>query len=122
MSEELRAAAKLLMSKNSISNRYDNAGVMLAKEHLAEHLLDDGEPVTEEWLEAMFGPHLPPCPWKRYALLLASKSGLDLAWCPACGNLAPCLTIGTSVVKDNPTRGDVRRLCRALGIKLKEKS
>lgn len=85
---------------------------------LKEHPEDDYEPVTEEWLSATFGPHLPSGPWKRYALLLASKSGLYVAWCPVCGNLAPCLCIGTSVIKENPTRGDVRRLCKALGISL----
>lgn len=35
--DELRAAAKLLQSKNTIANRYDNAGSLLARAYLAEH-------------------------------------------------------------------------------------
>jgi hypothetical protein len=121
MSDELRAAAKLLVSKNT-SNRYDNAGVMLAKVYLVEHPDDDGEFVDKEWLVDIFGRDLFAERWKRYALMLCCKSDLIVSWCPACDDLAPCLCIGTSVIKENPTRGDVRRLCKALGIELKEKS
>lgn len=105
MIDELRAAAKLLVSKNTISNRYDNAGVMLAKAYLTEHLLDDDEPVTEEWLETIGFDH----------------GYLDADyWVIECRKLA--LRLNSYPVKENPTRGDVRRLCKALGIELKEKS
>lgn len=107
MSNKLRAAAKLLVSKNTISNRYDNAGVMLAKAWLTEHPAEDGgESVTDEWLEVI-GFNRGGC--------------LDVGyWVIECQKLA--LRLNSYQVKENPTRGDVRRLCKALGIELKEKS
>lgn len=57
MSDELREAAERLSTLSGIG-RYmrDQAAVdavRLAENWLAEHQLDDGEPVTEEWLNCL---------------------------------------------------------------------
>ena len=92
---------------------------LLASLYLAEHPADDGEDVTEEWLESVG--------WRRNRGYMDSPqigdSCFQLTWC----------SLGQSMLlecddNDQPdvtlphikTRGDVRRLCEALGIELKE--
>jgi hypothetical protein len=122
-SEELRAAAKLLVAKESIANRYDNAGVRLAKAYLAEHPVDEDEPVTREWLLSVgfreigaeckqmvicLGPGA--CNW-----LSIDEDGYVSVQADGAGQGR--LAIGSLKAR---TRSDVRRLCAALGISVKD--
>lgn len=115
MSDELRAAAELIRSKDSIANRYDNAAWNLANAYLAEHPADDGEPVTEAWCVSAGLIHgLPRVSYPR----VVSKFGVAVDVTFGKGNV--CLWVEDVEAKvGNVTRGDVRRLASALGIELK---
>lgn len=82
--------------------------------YIAEHPADDDVPVAVEWLESL------------------SRSGGDMSFLRVrlCDDgfhlMSPCNTVGegieglTDFVSPNvATRGDVRRLCKALGVELK---
>lgn len=113
--KELREAALLLERKPSIANKYDNAAVKVARAYLAEHRADDDEPVTEEWLRGIGFEN-------SAGRLLLGKiqftffEGWNAWWSFSDGRGA------TRLIDDVKTRGSVRRLCRALGITLKENS
>lgn len=93
---------------------YRHDSKLLADAKAAER---DAEPVTEEWLSMMFGPHLASCCWKRHALHIATtKTGLLVGWCPPCGDLPACLCVDHAVLLREPTRGQLLRLLAALGI------
>ncbi len=89
----------------------------LAQAYLAEHPADDGETVTEEWLPISA---MGIAGTKRLGYIVASRDDLELeiVYLPQCGPLPPAISIGSRVVIRNPTRGDVRRLCNALRIKI----
>ena len=93
----------------------------VCRDWLTDHPSDDDEPVTEEWLElnatAYHGPirqysfgnisSLRVLFWPSHELRYES------GWFVEAGpEMKP--------IADQRTRGDVRRLCRALGIELKE--
>lgn len=88
---------------------------------LREHPADDDETVTESWVceSFAFGDTSYANNQKRYVIF---GDGLRLiafaTHGPKCWDWS--LWCGKMKVKDDPTRGDVRRLCRALGIELKE--
>lgn len=69
--------------------------LMLAKAYLAEHPVDDDEPVTNEWLWSL--PLYRKAIWRWTNNFVFDVSGQS----------APC-----------KTRGDVRRLLAALGIEV----
>jgi hypothetical protein len=88
----------------------------VCRQYLSEH---DTTAITEEWLRSV-GP-METAVTKRLGYVVARGSVFDIIWCPKCGDcLSPALCLGTSVVKRNPTRGDLRTLARALGIELLE--
>ena len=138
---ELRAAAGRLRGiegptfhgvggKRHISEREYADAVTLAIAYLAEHPVDDDEPVTPEWL-ATNGFHRQQQP--------ASSNIFGSDKCvPAAGSVLPIVAIEFPRRNSRevpiwavwvygyernqnfcPTRGDVRRLCKALGIELK---
>ena len=117
MSNELREAAKLVCSKSHTANtQYEDAALRLARKYIAEHPEDDEEPKTREWLVSLPGaiPNGQYCYfqcWKSANFRLIVQSDLGFVIC----------AFGQSIrLKDEWTksRGDVRRLCKALGIPL----
>ena len=108
MSDELRSAAKrLLLGPRAYrgtghSARLDIQG--LADAYLAEHQADDEQPIDLKWLDCL------------------SRDGGDLPFiCVTYRDGAYHLTGHSEYVAPDPaTRGDVRRLCKSLGVELKE--
>jgi hypothetical protein len=91
---------------------YEDDKSVLVAEWLKEH---EATEITPEWLRSV-------CPMemaitKRLGYVVARGSVFDIIFLPQCGSLSPALCLGTSVVKRKPTRGDIRTLARALGIK-----
>ena len=83
----------------------------LGEAYLAEHPSDDDEPVTEEWLHsiAVMGSDC-------YEI-----GHVEFVFEPECGWTAFAEVNGHSAwLLDTKTRGQVRLLCRALNIDLKE--
>lgn len=135
MNDKLREAALLLRGKNTIANRYDNAGNMLAKAYLAEHPADDDEQVRgnlDRLVSMGFTLHKDEgmeTDWSYYVSPEATKGGPictvefePLKGCDGWTIAEP--QIGSSVIDfvqipEMQTFGDVRRLCKALGIELK---
>lgn len=125
MSDDLRAAAKRLV-EGEFSENYPKFmattfgladGFLLARAYLADNPDDDDEPVTMEWWKSLNNDTRFLCQ-DTYTLQL--KDDLIFVMEAEVG-LEDCVTfpIPMSHVR---TRGDVRRLCKALGIELKEKS
>lgn len=110
-----------LMPRPAGQMDFMHAESVFAKIWLAENPTDSDEPVTEDWLSITFGPHLSSSGHKRYSLCFAVKNFAEFNWCPPCGNLPQCVCFGRAVVIENPSRGDIRRLCHAMRIDLKEK-
>lgn len=91
---------------------------LLVRAYLDEHQADDGEPVSEEWLRAVgFAEH-----W--YPSMLGPERTTDFRvvfgvdW----KNGSVCLHAGHTTFATPikaPTRGHVRRLCKALGVPLR---
>lgn len=95
---------------------------IIAAAYLAEHPEDDDVLVTEEWVASLHPPRYweagAEYSWPSVSLCYAVEvPGNSLVCCQGFyidGRISP---IPLSHIK---TRGDVRRLCRALGIELKE--
>ena len=130
MSDELRAAAERVRRVEAGEpadqayrahprrqfQQFADRGLM-ASAWLAEHPADDDEPISPEWLRSV-GFTLTDAHVRYYSnrsrppfvVVIASDGRLRLA-----------VQNGSDVeggdVCQKPTRGDVRRLCRALGIK-----
>jgi hypothetical protein len=84
----------------------------LAEQLQAKHPADSELPISEEWIRAV------GFDWFYARLRLHFSSGIYVA------TLSPWLAtweLGGKTIPPLNTRGDVRRLCRALGIELKEK-
>ena len=79
---------------------------LLADEYIADHPADDDETVTAEWLDVL-------------GFEYGNLSGLYIRN-PRWSRYETPTNFFTKVVPHPKTRGDVRRLCRALGIELKE--
>lgn len=103
--------------------------LLLARAFAREHPADDGEPVTEAWLRSVgFGQvgekypelWLPPetktvSRWRlEYVMYQRPWDDAPSAWDLS----APSIT--QHLGYDLPTRGDVRRTCKILGIPLTE--
>ena len=113
MNHELTAAAERVREEHTIrpsSMSVDEWDVISA--YLAEHPADDATPIDADFIRAV-------CP-----VCATSQIGTR-------GNIGPFTlhaTLGHAsieccqTVKHNATRGDVRRLCRALGIEITESS
>lgn len=139
MSDELRAAAERMRTKwTSTSKSFDGWGKphmeyvedlsIITDAYLAANPADDDEPVTEDWLRSVG--------WEDW------KSGTHLETIVYDRSNPTCLVTQTvitfllddnhphggvidSVMLEDPpreytTRGDVRNLCAALGVSLKE--
>lgn len=112
MNEELKAAIE--RRRKYLGWKYYGAisdVLLLADAYLAEHPEDDDEPTTEEWLrESGFVNYEG---WPSSKIGLETLPGLYLSWNSAENTfrLDECLC-------ECFTRGDVRRLCSALGIEL----
>ena len=143
MSDEVRKAAERLRQVYENARNHDSCWIsrvyepdftgksresdyqrdrdIVTQAYLAEHPADDDEPVTEEWLLSIgfeltreglpfhreIDGYLKPSPGN---LLQPGESAYDWKLEPPANNLLAVLF----------TRGDVRRICRALGIELKE--
>ncbi len=117
---ELRAAAERLTDPEDgigegTANDYVCGGFAaddafaLATAYLAEHPADDGEPITAEWLRSVgFVAHKPDG-LPAYAVLPCVYIRLDGGELELDG-----------IPLDFSTRGQLRRLCAALGDPLKE--
>lgn len=126
MSDELRAAAETYLECAKLfeepSDRFSmddgivmlGAGHQLAVAYLAEHPADDDEPLTDESLRAIGFELDKDAP--SWAVVIGKKP--HRVRITFAGQ--PCLRIEEMEIKVNPTRGDIRLLCRALGIELKE--
>lgn len=111
MSDDVRAAAERAVrwyeSMRRYGGRWDALAddiVQSARAVLAEHPADDGEPVTDEWLESIGHPTPPEPPQRgghRWMVLVVDGKGSSYR------------------LPNAATRGDVRRLCRALGVTLR---
>lgn len=91
--------------------------LMLADAYLARLAEDEAgeEPVTQEWLRYEFCKcHMASLPYKRYALGVWMKNGVIVSYFPASFKLAPAIGIGESILFENPTRRQLRRLIEAL--------
>ena len=121
---ELRAAAERLRGKGRASGYFGSHlhcldYKALATHYLAEHPADDAEPVTEDWLLSV---GFTRNKIDQVILILESK---DLGRAMTYITISPCeLCIesddGGSIWLGERTRGDVRTLCRALGVEKKE--
>jgi hypothetical protein len=87
--------------------------------YLAEHPADDAEPVTEEWLSSVVGRGATVRIGGGFTVSFYLSSPPDITYengVPAHGY---GYESGCTDLPSCPTRGDVRRLCYALGVPLK---
>lgn len=107
--DELRAAADVFLGPQDTSQSM--ASFYSAANTLARHVqrMYDETPVDEAWLLSVGAR-------RQYYSLFIGAVELDFSSLPA----AVWMYVGGKGIKKNPTRGDVRRLCEALGIKLRE--
>lgn len=114
---ETQAAAERLLKPYEQVERPWKDGQVVARAYLrAQHPADDDVPVDEEWLQAVGFLK------GRQRLHWETRHG-DWYW-----ELGPVRCwpkqnkwmVGGTVVKRQTIRGDVRLLCRALGVELKE--
>lgn len=121
MTQEIRAAAERLRRleagehQDAVYGDFANAfrrldTQTLADAFLAEHPADDDEPDTEEWLR---GVGFTDCKNDGLRLsILARYPNLGMPFWEVCGTVIR--------LAQPKTRGQLRRLCAALGISLKE--
>lgn len=89
----------------------------IVEAYLAENPADSDEPITEEWLRTF--SEMEVATTKRLAYIVTWCGLLSIEWCPQCGDMPPLLCLDKRVLRENPTRGQLRLLARALGIPLK---
>lgn len=127
MSDDLRAAAKRLLHRATEDGKWEameedlyqavDDGAALAISYLAEHSEDDDELVTEEWLRNYVG--WIPVEGSGYigcdkVIFCKGSESVYSAWL----KISQYYYDMRRIVRVE-TRGDVRRLCAALGIELK---
>ena len=119
MTDELRAAAEQMISTNGEVLPAFSSLVEICRAYLAENLPDDGEAATPQWMESLGFVETYSFAW-RFGIneriyfhhdANVTQIGIDGAW---------HLGIEGAWHRVNPTRGDVRRLAKALGVELKE--
>ena len=117
--DTLRESAGLLLQEFGFhSSGTARRACMLAESYLAEHPADDAEPVTEEWLLSVGFKRAEDDP--VILVLPSTDTGRAMTYV----TIEPCelrleADDGGSIWIGERTRGDVRRLCTALGIELK---
>lgn len=124
---ELRATAvrvrRQIANPPVVHDDYERDTRLLAQAWLAEHPEDDGEPVTEEWFRSVVGGGDFQA-WSDGSKTPAAFCDAELSiYIDEVGLI--CLRLETDLygidfLPQVKTRGDVRRLCRALGIVPKE--
>jgi hypothetical protein len=137
MSDELRAAAERLKSAVDLSDHADIGDILftyreptrprakdvflLAEAYLSSHPADSETPIDEEWLRSVGGKG---DPWHDDSMSLATfrvpTIGMNVATLDFRRRNREVHIGGTVMAKTPKTRSDVRRLCAALGIELKE--
>lgn len=108
---DLRADALLVLEHAN----EDSAAERIAKVWLAENQTDDGELIKPEWLEELgFGDSFNFTYEKRYELC----DGVRVMFfaCQAPKRWRSELWVGKKITPTELTRGQVRRLCKALGV------
>ena len=104
-----------------VPSEYELDGVetadLIVNRWLSEHPDDDDEPVTGEWLASagsreprnvdLAAPPTLTIPGYHYGVLVQADDGRSWDWCR-----------GAHVIATVRTRGNVRRLCKALGVEL----
>jgi hypothetical protein len=116
-------AADLRDCATDIVNRLEEVGdpfagddwsmMQVARAYLAEHPADEDEPVTAEWLQSMG--------WAEFGLGIASQRGLFRSRLRFAFDLGVTLCMpGIESEGHQMTRGELRRLCAALGVPLGE--
>lgn len=123
--DELRAAAELVVATGTHkdwSDTIDAGALAVCRDWLRLHPADDGEPVTEDWLRSV--GFVTDGEYIAYFRLRSASWGhidshlrhtnvavrwMDRTWNANGLGCRPC-----------ETRGDLRRLCNALGITLKD--
>lgn len=141
MTNELRAAAETILAcidrkETDIGIEYTRndrrgMGLMeaweLAHAYLAEHQEDEYEEISSEWFVTVGGESIGDENWPAYRLEIAAVGPVAwLKWEPYMGCDGWAIGDGNApneievMIPPLSTRGDVRRLTKALGIKLKE--
>ena len=116
--ERLRYMQYPITDAGVIKQQHDRAD--LAAAYLAEHPADDDELVTPDWLELVGWEPYPQTRrnmWysRSVSLLMIHFRDGEGTW--LCHGSSSC---GWDYVTKQCTRGDLRRLCKLLGIELKE--
>jgi hypothetical protein len=109
--ERLRAWKKDVYHCNMATVQKDT--MALAEAYISEHLSDDDEPITDGWFIASVGVRYVFLS-KEFAVFISEK----------------CVSITTEAgdswhnleLPHITTRGQLRQLCRALGVEIKEES
>lgn len=120
--------------------RLEDANV-LANAHLTEHPADDDEPVTEEWLRSIGFKDWPEDNDDKHLFSLFIRANEEIGWecrlayqtngfyavrmCDVDVHLGVAESVELLDSRNKTvkvTRGDVRRLCAALKIELKERT
>lgn len=107
---ENQAHLYILRVKGHVGQTIERDRGILARAYLAEHPADDGEAVTAEWLEVV---------GLSDAIELPEQFGIQF-YPDGYAGLWYYYGPGKDLRIECKTRGDVRRLCKALGIELKE--
>lgn len=136
MSDDVRAALQVWTSNRPLGEAaYVHAAKVLAEAYAAEHAEDDGDAITGDWLRAVGFGDDPNWPDTLRILTHSDETSQTYLIAPAAPGGkrdagAVCLTTYDADGDDEcvviasgrdrlRTRGDVRRLCRALGVPLK---
>ena len=121
MSEELKAAAERIaehVRSNGLNTISLDGLRTLARAYLLDHPADDGEPVTEEWLRSVGSEPLDGVAQHAWKLGLFVNLAIQVD-----GSIVLNVDRFRATLKRGiATRADVRLLCKALGIPLKEVS
>lgn len=112
------ANGKYVSGLENFFGRERSVADQIVREHnayLAEHPADDEEPVTEDWLRAVGSKPIPGVSFHAFDLGLFVQVGVrpDGSLCIHADRFTATLKMAIC------TRGDVRRLCAALGVPLK---
>ena len=127
MSNELRAAANEIMTAwkdrpvGYNPSTKEIAGYYLADAYLAEYPADDGQLAMPQWMEEIgLGESSFGRTERRFEIVSGVRIIFFACEGPKCWRSELWVGSKVTVLKEDLTRGDVRRLCKALGVTLKE--
>jgi hypothetical protein len=103
-----------------LTHEWDTDCTLLALLFVGETSPDEGEPVTAEWLRQVGFEEAPNSTylWLRFGSHAVATRVWDKSW--VLGHFYDCGDYEEIPIPPLKTRGDVRRLCKALFIPLKE--